>query len=130
MYPKKSNNHFLGNEFVTYRIQSNLLFIDFKVDVYLDLGAAQRIVADRLLIQGGRDFYIVCDVTGVWNASKAALDHLAGVGSEQIKAVAFISTSTLASSKLTLYLNNFLQPVETKIFCTRSQAVDYLTSFR
>ena len=125
------NSHSLSieNEFATYRIQSRLLFLEFKTDVFLDLVAAQRIVADRLLIQEGRDCYVICDVTGVWSATTAALNHLSGVGSEQIKAVAFITTSELAYSKLNLYLNNFLQPVETKVFCNQPQAVAYLSSY-
>lgn len=126
---ENSHNLSLENDFATYRIQSRLVFLDFKTDVYLDLVAAQRVVADRLLIQEGRDYYVICDVTGVWSATIAALNHLSGVGSEQIKAVAFITTSTLANSKLNLYLNNFIQPVESKIFCNQPQAVKYLSSF-
>lgn len=126
---ENSHNLYLENDFATYRIQSRLVFLDFKTDVYLDLIAAQRVVADRLLIQEGKDCYIVCDVTGVRGATKAALDHFAGVGSEQIKAVAFITSSELAYSKLNLYLNNFHQLVEASVFWYEPQAVKYLSSF-
>lgn len=120
---------FIENEFVTLRIQSRLLFVIFKPHVYLDLGAAHLIVADRLQLQEGRSYYVVCDVTGVSGAHKEALDHLSGVGSEQIKAIAFVTSSNLDHAKITLYLELHITPVPTKVCRTQDEAVEYLSSF-
>lgn len=126
---ENSHTAFNENEFVSLRIQSRLLFVIFKPHVYLDLRAAHLIVADRLHLQEGRSYYIVCDVTGVCGANKPAMDHLSGVGSEQIRGVAFVSSTDLAHAKLTLYLDLHITPVPTKVFRAQDEAVEYLATF-
>lgn len=121
---------FKENEFATYTIKEDgLLYLIFKPEVFIDYCAAQKVVADRIRLQQDTDYYVVCDTTGICGTNKAARDYLSGTGSEQVKAIAFVVSSRVGRSLLSLYLKYHHTPVKTAVFPSHELAIKHFTKF-
>lgn len=124
-------NNYYENEFAIFWIEDNILFFEYKSNVVIDLAAAQQIVADRIQIQNGKDYPILCDIRGIVDSDKAGRDYLAQYGSVLTKAVGIIFTDqkSLSLLMITFYLRVNKPQVPTKVFTDKAVALEFLRTF-
>lgn len=108
MYSESRHTQYEENQFAKFRIDSRILFLDLKPGVRHDLSAAKQIVADRIRIQEGKTFPVLCDISGVHSTTKAAREYLTGFGSELVKAIAFINRPAFQPNLLTPHCSYML----------------------
>ena len=122
-------SHFKENEYATYHIQDDILHMVYKSRTSINLPMAIRIVEDRLVLQEGLSYKILCDIRGICQIDKAARDYLAIEGSVLVSATAFLvePTVTRAISEFYLLVNN--PPVPSRTFTELEAAKTYLMDF-
>lgn len=89
-----------------------------------------QVVKDRILLQEGRQFPILCDIRGVKEIDKPARSYLALEGSVQITAIAFIVDSPVSVMLTKFYLKTSKPPVPTRSFKNIEEALVYLNGFK
>jgi hypothetical protein len=121
--------HRTDNPYAEFWIERDILFFVYKKGVTLNLDAARQIVADRLELQRGKAYPVLCDPSGIKDSDKAARDYLAREGSQLVKAVGLIVETPLARMMLNFYqaINKPLVP--TRLFGNKDKALLYLESF-
>jgi len=119
------------NEFAIFWIENNILLFEYKSNVIINLLAAEHIVADRIQIQNGKAYPILCDISGIVDSDKAARDYLAQHGSVLTKAVAIVVTDqkSLSFLMITFYLKISKPQVPTKLFTDKMTALEFLKTF-
>lgn len=127
----KRNEYMYENKFAIFWIENNILFFEYKSNVIIDLLGAEQIVADRIQIQNGIAYPILCDMRGIIDSDKAARDYLAQHGSVLTKAVAIVVTNhkSISFLMITFYLKISKPQVPTKLFTDKTTALDFLKTF-
>ena len=120
----------IENDFAEFHLKNGIMFFTYKKDSYLDLEAAMRVVNDRVSIQNGKSYPVLCNITGLKGISKDGRDFLAKEGSELVKAVALIGASPglRVMTNFYLYVNKPIVP--TKVFPSKSEALKYLENYK
>lgn len=116
----------IENEYATFHIEHGVMFFTYKPNIEITLEAAQKIVRDRLSLQGDAIFPVLCDIRGLKGANKAARDYLANEGSEKVKAVALVVGSPALKIMTDFYLIVNKPKVPTKLFTSREEALKYI----
>lgn len=117
---------FTENEYATYHIQNGILHINYKDQVSIDLTAAVRIVEDRLRLQEGLSYNVICDIRGLYEVDKAARDYLAIEGSVLVKSVAYIVEKDVSKALSQFYLRISKPPIPSKIVTNLADAKAFL----
>ena len=122
--------NYFENEFAEFWIEDEILFFNYKKDINLNLATVKRVVADRIKVQEGLSYPVICDARGLKEADKEARDFLAKEGSELVIAVAIITGSPLTRFLFNFYvtINKPLTP--TKMFMDQDQALSYLQEYK
>lgn len=120
---------YFENEFAIFWISENILFVEYKPDVVINLVAAQRIVADRMQMQKEKVYPVLCDVRGIADSDKAARDYLAQHGSVLTKAVSILANQTISIVMISFYLKISKPQVPTKVFSDKAKALEFLKAF-
>jgi len=107
---------FKENEYATYHIQDSILYIVYKSGLSIDLHAALRIVEDRLKLQEGLSYKVLCDIRGLHEVDKPARDYLAIEGSIMVKMVAYVVEPTISKALSAFYLRITNPPIASKVF--------------
>lgn len=119
----------IENDYTSYRFHDGILHIIYHQGVSIDLNAAVQIVKDRLIIQEGQSFPILCDIRGIKEINKSARSYLAMEGSTFIKAVAVLVESPVSEMLLAFYVRTSNPPIPTESFESIDLALDYLHGF-
>lgn len=114
------------NEYARYRIKDGVLYFDYKQNVVIQLKDAIKIVADRIKLQQGRPFPVLCRTQGIHKMDKAARWCLATEGSKLTTAVALISDHPLSQLLANIYLISTSPPVRTKIVSNEKEGMEFL----
>lgn len=117
---------FTENEYATYHIQDDILNIDYKHGVSINLAVAIRIVEDRLAFQQGLSFKILCDIRGVREIDKPARDYLAIEGSVLVVAVAYLIEPTVSRAISEFYISISNPPIPSRTFTELEVARQFL----
>lgn len=120
---------FRENEYATFHIQDDILHVVYKFRTAINLPIAIRIVEDRLAVQEGLAYRVLCDIRGVSQINKAARDYLAIEGSVLVLATAFIIGPTVTKALSDFYLQINKPPVPSKTFTDLEAAKTYLREF-
>ncbi len=115
------------NSYASFGIKEGILFFVYKEDVDIDLPAAIEIVTDRLRLQKGKSYPVLCDTRGVKSIDMNARRYLSTEGSVFIKAVALVSDNPLSHIFSEIYVKGNTPPIPTKIFDNETEAITYLT---
>ncbi|MFD2586051.1 hypothetical protein ACFSQJ_03870 [Croceitalea marina] len=113
---------FKENEYATYHIQESILHIVYKSKVTIDLPAAVRIVQDRLRLQEGLSYKVLCDIRGIYEVDKPARDYLAIEGSTMVTKVAYLIEPTISKAISEFYLRITNPPIPSKVFFSAEDA--------
>ena len=95
----------------------------------INLVAAQRIVTDRIQMQNGKAYPVLCDIRGIADSDKAARDYLAQHGSIMTKAVSILANQRVSIVMISFYLKISKPQVPTKVFTDKTQALEFLKTF-
>lgn len=117
---------FLENEYAAYHIQEEILFVTYKRGIIINLPAAIQIVEDRLALQEGLSYPVLCDIREVRCIDKAARDYLAVEGSLLIDAVAYLVEPTVSRAISDFYIHINNPPVPSKNFTDIEAAKAFL----
>ncbi|MDE3741154.1 hypothetical protein [Maribacter polysaccharolyticus] len=107
---------FKENEYASYHIQDGILYIVYKSGVTIDLPAALRIVEDRLKLQEGLSYKVLCDIRGLYAVDKSARDYLAIEGSVLVIVVAYVVEPTISKALSAFYLRISNPPIPSRVF--------------
>ena len=107
-----------------------ILFFVYKPVRCIDLTIAKEVVLQRLKLQNGMDYPVLCDLRAVQGADKAARDYLANQGSLLTKAQAFLVESNYTLFLLTMYLRTTAVNTTIQIFKEESKALTFLSQFK
>lgn len=119
----------IENNYASYKFEADVVYIRYHIGITIDRKAAIRIVEDRLLLQQGQSFPVLCDIRGVKDINKSARDYLAIEGSIFIKAVAFIVEDPLSAIISKFYLKVSKPLIPTKAFQTMEEAKEFLGEY-
>lgn len=114
------------NAYAIYLLTNDLLHIIYKKGHCIDLKAAQIIVGDRMMLQNGREFPVLCDIREVRKIDKAARDYLALEGSLWVTALAFLIDPPITDMISSFYMGTHSQKVPTRSFTKTSEALAFL----
>ncbi|QLE01996.1 hypothetical protein HX109_10685 [Galbibacter sp. BG1] len=117
------------NNFASFWIQNGILHFTYKKDVTIDLTAAMQIVTDRLQLQKGKFYPILCDTRGVKSIDMNARRYLAREGTVFIKAVAFVQDNPLSRIFSEIYVQGNRPPIPTKICDDTKVALRFLNEY-
>lgn len=117
---------FSENEYATYHIQDGILHINYKDGIRIDLMAAVRIVEDRLRLQEGLSYNVICDIRGLREVDKSARDYLALEGSILVKSVAYIIETNVSKALSEFYLRISKPPIPSRTFTDLAAARAFL----
>ncbi|SRX76478.1 hypothetical protein AEQU3_03478 [Aequorivita antarctica] len=107
----------------------DIVYIRYHIGITIDRKAAVKIVEDRLILQEGQTFPVLCDIRGVKDINKSARDYLAIEGSMLIKAVAFIVEPPLSEIMSKFYLKASKPPIPSRAFQTMEEAKEFLNEY-
>lgn len=117
------------NEYAEYGIENGVVRFIYKQNLTIQLAGAMKIVSDRLQLQNGKAYPILCDIRGIKDVTKDARSFLANEGSVLTKAVAFISDNPLSHILTDLYILANMPPVPTKVVSDELEGMEFLSEF-
>ncbi|WP_428743302.1 hypothetical protein [Tenacibaculum sp.] len=117
------------NNYASFGIKEGILSFVYKEGVDIDLPAAMEIVSDRLRLQKGKTYPVLCDTRGVKSIDMNARRYLSTEGSVFIKAVALVSDTPLSHIFSEIYVKGNTPPIPTKIFNNEAEGLNYLSEF-
>ncbi len=121
---------FLQNPYAEYTLHDQIIHFSFKKDIEIDLNAAEQIVKDRISLQGGKPFPVLCDLRSIKYVTKPARDYMAADGTVLISAVAFVVEPTLPSDVvINMFLRSNKPAVTNQIFTNEKDALSFLKGF-
>lgn len=116
----------METDFAWYRIENGILYFYYKQNVVIRLKDAIKIVSDRLNLQQGKPFPILCNTKGIRNMDKAARWYLAREGSNLATAVALITSNPLSRLLANIYLISTSPSVRTKVVADEVEGIEFL----
>lgn len=119
----------IENNYASYTLSGGIVHIRYHIGISISLDAAVKIVADRLQLQAGESYPVLCDIRGVREINKAARDYLALEGSLLIKAAAFIVEIPMTSILSKFYVQTAKPPIPTRAFLDFEEARGFLEEF-
>ncbi len=125
----KSLDAYQENKFAKFWIQESILFFQYKPNVIIGLEAAQLVLADRLAVQDGKPYPVLCDIRGIVSIDKAARDYLAKSGSVLTIAVGLLVSHTISVAITSFYVTINKPRVPTEIFSNESDALAFLKPY-
>tara|TARA_R110002050_G_scaffold24083_3_gene64252 strand:+ start:5727 stop:6107 length:381 start_codon:yes stop_codon:yes gene_type:complete len=123
-------NH-LTNNYADYLLENGIVYVTYKKGVHINVEAAMQIVKDRLQIQNGESYPVLCDARQIDYADKPARDYLAIEGSILINALAYVVNKPYMEMVTEFYVQT-TKPVVVlqKTFLEISEALSFLKKFK
>lgn len=121
-------NKYVENDFALFRLENGILHIVYKENVSLFLRDAMKVVAQRLILQQGKAYPILCNIRGLKDVSRDARGYLAVEGTLLISALAFVSKTPLSTLFTKIYIND-ISPFRIKMFTDERSALEFLQPF-
>ncbi len=111
---------------------SDVLFVKYKENCFIDLESAKIDLETRLKFQDGKPYYVLAEIVHLRNASKEAREFLSKVdgGLQGIKAGAFVSGSVFSYSILNLFLRINRPLVPSRFFSNTKAALEWFDELR
>lgn len=116
------------NNYAAFWLQNGIVHFVYKDRVNIQYSIAKQIVADRLKLQDGKSYPVLCNIKGLKNIDKDSRQFLSNEGSALIKAVAFVSHTPLSGVLTKLYTKN-KPTIPTGVFRTEQEALAFLSQY-
>ncbi|MFY0712636.1 hypothetical protein J1D01_03085 [Seonamhaeicola sp. NFXS20] len=119
----------LENNYASFWLKGGILFFVYKEHVDILLSDAMAILSDRLKLQKGKAYPVLCDIRGVRSIDMDARRYLAAEGSVFIKAIALVSDTPLSLIFSKIYVTGNTPPIPTEVHTTYDDAIRFLSGF-
>lgn len=119
----------MENIYAKFWIENRILYVRYKSEVLIELEAARTIVADRIFLQKGRPYPVLCYTEGIFSSTKNARDYLANKGSVLTKAIAYLAAPTVSLAMLNFFIEKNEPSVPSEIFTNEVDAINFLKPF-
>ncbi|MBJ7880509.1 DUF7793 family protein [Gelidibacter salicanalis] len=119
----------LENDYASYRLRNGILYFEYKENVIVNLEEAIKIVDDRLKLQAGKSYPILCNTRGIKSMDKDARWYLATEGSQLAIAVALIRNTPLSRLLAEMYMLGSVPSVPTKIVDNEGEGLEFLNKY-
>lgn len=120
----------IDNKYAKMWKDDGIVFFVYKPVRCIDLVMAEKVVLQRLELQNGIEYPILCDLRAVYGADKAARDYLGNQGSLLTKAQAFLVESNYTLFLLNMYLRTTAVNTTIQVFKEESKALTFLSQFK
>lgn len=116
------------NKFAYFRISNQIVFLDIKDGIVLDLDSAAAITADRMQFQEDKSYPVLFNINKLTDTSKSGRDYMAQYGWFLTKRVGILTSpfKTFMIAKFYLLLSK--PKVVTQIFSEEQIAIHFLIS--
>lgn len=114
------------NKFAYFRISNEIVFLDIKDDVVLDLTTVAIITADRVRFQEDRSYFVLFNINRLIDTDKSGRDYLAHYGWFLTKRVGILATPFKAHVIAKFYIHISKPKVDTMIFSDERVALKFL----
>lgn len=118
----------IDNRYFWIGIDNGILFFTYKNGIVIDLPAAIGTVGQRLSVQNGKKYPILCDVSGVGYIERSARIYLSQQGLLLVKALALVSDSRSTTAITQFYMSFNTGTVPVRMFTDKDAAVRFLRS--
>ncbi|MEZ4970786.1 MAG: hypothetical protein R2814_14230 [Flavobacteriaceae bacterium] len=119
---------YVENNFASFRMEKGILHITYKETICLYLPAAMEVVSQRLILQHGKPYPILCDIRGVNDVTGEAREYLVTEGSVLISALALVAKTPLSHLYTEIYALE-TPPIRLKTFKEETMAMEFLRPF-
>lgn len=116
------------NKFAYFRISNEIVFLEIKEDVVLDLDVAATITSDRMQFQEDKSYPVLFNINNLTDTSKSGRDYMAHYGWFLTKRVGILANPFKALTIAKFYLLLSKPKVATEIFSEEELAISYLVS--
>ncbi|UBZ15708.1 hypothetical protein LDL77_08320 [Flagellimonas marinaquae] len=106
---------FVETEIATMWIEKDILFFIWKEQAYIDFSGAKKVVAQRIRLQQGKPYHILCSLKGLKNVDKDAWRYLANEGTGLIKCLVLVATTPLEQA-FSKFIITKISNVSTQVF--------------
>ena len=124
------NNGMYCSSCTRIRIEDDILFLEYRARLTLNIKVAKKVVAERLIYQKNRRFPVFCDSSGIISADVEALDYFASEGTIFIEGLAIFSENPRAFLLSKFYVETHKQEIPTAVFENRFQALNFLNRYK
>lgn len=120
------------NEYVTLRLEKDILFVYYKPNSIITLDAAKKVVEDRLDFANNTPKYVIAEVSNIKNSSKEAREFLSKKdgGLKGILAGAFVSDKVYSYFILNLFLKLISPSIPAKYFMDEQSALRWVSELK
>ncbi|MGJ5641507.1 DUF7793 family protein [Formosa sp. S-31] len=119
----------LENDFASTWLKDGVLYSVYKNGVEIQLEAAKLVRDDRLKLQQGKAFPILCDIRGVKHFDMLAKRYFSTDGFVLIKALALISNNPISEVYSKIYIKGSLPSVPINVFKDETNALRFLNEY-
>ena len=116
---------FVETEIATMWIEKDILFFIWKEQAYIDLSGAKKVVAQRIRLQQGKPYHILCSLKGLKNVDKDAWRYLAKEGAGLIEYLVLVATTPLEQA-FSKFIMTKISTVPTKVFKDMEEAERFI----
>lgn len=119
---------YIDNDHFSMRIREGILDLRFKEGTHIDLAMAIRLVSERLLLQNGKAYPILCDVSHLFSIAQPARNYISKEGSALVKALSLLALSELSAEMAHFFLQTQPPRCPARVFRDRADALAFLLS--
>ena len=119
----------VDNGYIQIGIDNDILFFTYKNGTIIDLPTAIETVGQRLMVQDGKAFPVLCHLGGVKKISRLARIYLSRKGTVLVERIALLSTSKLPTAIAKFYLSTNVCSERVRFFYDENVARQFLRSF-
>lgn len=116
------------NKFAYFRISNQIVFLDIKEDVVLDLDAAETITNDRMQFQEDKCYPVLFNINRLSDSNKSGRDYMAHYGWFLAKRVGILASPFKSLTIAKFYIELSKPKVATEIFIEEQMAINFLIS--
>ncbi len=116
------------NKFAYFRISNEIVFLEIKDDVVLDLDVAATITSDRMQFQNDKSYPVLFDINGLSDTDKSGRDYMAHYGWFLTTRVGIVAKTFKGLTIAKFYLLLGKPTIATKIFSDENIAHRFLQS--
>lgn len=107
-------------------IKSDILFLEYRPDLLLNLKVAHKVVANRLIHQKNKAYPVLCDASGILQSDIEALDYLASEGTMFVEELAIFSDNPRSFLISKFFVETHKLEIPTAVFENKFQALNFL----
>jgi hypothetical protein len=110
---------------------SDLIFVQFKQDLRVNLDTAMEIVANRLYFTENKRHYAILDLSNIKQVTPEAKEYMqrGDAGLKNILGAAFIANNPVSELIATVFVKT-PKDFQAKFFSNKEEAVDWITKNR